>query len=197
MYVDDNNDTMPPNKWGSSVQGPVSFVGSWLAGSARKDVNTTNIENGVLFRYNKTTAIYRCPTDRSTVDGHNGMLRTRSFSMNCWLNGMEWPEGRDSRFVKTSHLRIPSPSQVFVFLDEHENLVEDGHFALHRKGNDRWQNMPADRHNRGAKFSYVDGHAAGKHWRAPKSPRILEWDKPAASEMDRLDLHDLQYTIPQ
>jgi len=197
MYVDDNNDAMPPNKWGLSGQDPVSFRGSWLAGSARKDVNTSNIVSGVLFSYNETAEIYRCPSDRSTVEDHKDILRTRSFSMNCWLNGMEWPAGRDSRFVKKSHLRTPSLSEVFVFLDEHEHVIDDGHFGLHRKGTDRWLNTPADRHAGGANFSYVDGHAARTQWRVPKAPRILEWDKPVVDEDDRLDLHGLQDTIPQ
>jgi prepilin-type N-terminal cleavage/methylation domain-containing protein/prepilin-type processing-associated H-X9-DG protein len=203
MYTDDNSDIMPPNKWGGSSVGPVSFAGSWLAGSAREDRNTTNIENGVLFHYNRSVAIYRCPVDRSRIEtsfqsGHwLPQLRTRSYSLNCWLNGMEWPEGRDSRFLKSAQLVNPAPSRVFVFLDEHENTIEDGHFALNRKPSRNWQNMPADRHNQGCNFSYADGHAERMKWHSPKRLHDLEWDKPTANAQDLEDLQALQDTIPQ
>jgi len=203
MYVDDSNDIMPPNKWGGSGGGPISFSGSWLAGSARVDRNTTNITNGVLFRYNQSVEIYHCPADRSQIETVFAsrrwipQLRNRSYSLNSWLNGMEWPEGRESRFIRSSQLVAPAPSSVFVFLDEHENLIEDGHFALHRKPMRSWQNMPADRHGQGCVLSYADGHAARKGWRWPKKPADLEWNKPAANDQDWRDLLDLQETIPQ
>src|SRR5262245_18125423 len=204
MYADDHNDIMAPNKWGSSgAGGPISFAGSWLAGSARVDRNTTNIENGVLFPYNRSTAIYHCPADRSTIEETYQRfrflpgLRTRSYSINCWLNGMEWPEGRESRFVKSTQLVNPPPVRVFVFLDEHEKTIEDGLFALNRKSSRNWQNMPADRHSQGFNFSYADGHAERMKWRWPKSLRDLQWEKPVANAQDLQDLQALQETIPQ
>jgi prepilin-type N-terminal cleavage/methylation domain-containing protein/prepilin-type processing-associated H-X9-DG protein len=203
MYADDNNDVMVPNKWGGSGIGPVSFSGSWLVGSARVDRNTTNIESGVLFRYNDSVAIYRCPADRSKIESsfQGGrwlpQRRTRSYSLNCWLNGMEWPEGRDSRFVRASQLVNPGPANIFVFLDEHEKTIEDGHFAVHHNPKRSWQNMPADRHNQGCNFSYADGHAARVKWRWPKLLRESEWDKPTANDRDLADLRDLQETIPR
>jgi prepilin-type N-terminal cleavage/methylation domain-containing protein/prepilin-type processing-associated H-X9-DG protein len=203
MYTDSNSEVMPPNKWGSAANGPVSFTGSWVAGSARTDRNTTNIENGVLFPFNRCVALYHCPADRSRVEVTFGstqtlpLLRTRSYSINCWLNGRQWPERLDSRFVKASQLTTPPPSRVFVFLDEHENLIEDGHFALNHSPSTSWQNMPADRHNRGCTFSYADGHAAAKKWRSPKTCGLLQWDKTAPNTQDRRDLRDLQDTIPK
>ena len=203
MYTDDNNEVMPPNKWGIAANGPVSFAGSWIAGSARTDQNTTNIENGVLFPFNRSVAIYHCPSDLSKVEVTFGgpqtlpLLRTRSYSINCWLNGTEWPEVIDSRFVKASQLTWPSPSTVFVFLDEHENTIEDGDFALNHSPSTSWENMPADRHNQGCSFSYADGHAAVKKWRSPKTCGLLEWNKTAPNAQDLLDLRDLQDTIPK
>jgi prepilin-type processing-associated H-X9-DG protein len=194
---------MPLNKWGGASDGPVSFSGSWVVGSAREDRNTTNIENGVLFRYNSSVAIYHCPSDKSkietSIDSFRWLpqLRTRSYSMNCYLNGMTWPDNVNSRFVRESQLVTPSPSEVFVFLDEHENTIEDGHFALNQASSTGWQNVPADRHNQGATFSYADGHAALKKWRWTKTWGDQVYDKPAANAKDLLDLRDLQATIPQ
>ena len=203
MYTDSNNDVMPPNKWGIAASGPVSLAGSWAAGSARTDQYTTNIENGVLFPFNRSAAIYHCPSDLSKVEVTFGgpqtlpLSRTRSYSLNCWLNGSEWPEVIDSRFVKASQLTTPSPSTIFVFLDEHENTIEDGDFALNHSPSTSWENMPADRHNQGCCFSYADGHATVRKWRSPKTCGLLEWNKPSPNAQDLLDLSDLQNSIPK
>jgi prepilin-type processing-associated H-X9-DG protein len=33
-----------------------------------------------------------------------------------------------------------------------------------------WWDMPADRHSRGANFSFADGHVEHWKWKAPKRP---------------------------
>jgi hypothetical protein len=86
---------------------------------------------------------------------------------------------------------------VFVFLDEHENTIEDGFFALRPAGHESWQNMPADRHSRAAGFSYAAGHAGLRKWRWPKDVGVLDLNKPTANAQDAQDLHDLQATIPR
>jgi len=200
MYVDDNNDIMPPNKFGpdgTGGPGRVSLRDSWIVGNARADRNPTNIENGVLFGYNRSVAIYHCPADSSKVDAYKDLLRNRSYSLNCWLNGMEWPERTPSRFAKSSQLADPGAWKIFVFLDEHENAIDDGHFAIHRRGVPRWQNMPADRHSRGCNLSYADGHVEWMKWLWPRDVGVLEHDKSVVNERDRQDLRRLQECTPQ
>jgi prepilin-type N-terminal cleavage/methylation domain-containing protein len=201
MYAHDNNDVMPPNKYSSSGNGPVSPVNSWLNGNARVDRDTTNIMNGVLFPYNQSVAIYYCPADRSKVESSYATRkwlnqpRTRSYSLNCWLNGLELPEFTDSPFVKTA--RLSNPSQVFAFVDEHPNNIDDGCFGVYPEPDSRWQSTPADRHNRGGSFSHADGHVARVPWLSPKCPGDLEYDKPAANDRDRADLRKVQAMIPR
>ena len=197
MYADDNFDTMPPNKWRLTGGSAANNPGSWLAGDTRADRNTTNIEIGVLYRYNQSSKIYHCPSDRSTVDGIRGLLRTRSYSLNSWLNGTEWPAWIDSRFIKSVQLVNPGPVRVFTFLDEHENTIEDGHFALQQKPAQIWQNMPADRHAQGCNFSFADGHSERLKWRWPKRPQDREFNKPTVNNQDLQDLRALQEMIPQ
>src|SRR5438552_2663274 len=66
MYPDDNNDKLAPNR-SVNVQ---SVKGSWVLGNAQQDTTTTNIENGVVFPYSKSSPLYVCPTDKSTATGN-------------------------------------------------------------------------------------------------------------------------------
>ncbi len=203
MYADDNLDVMVPNKtiWSGSI--PLSATNSWLVGNARVDRTTTNIENGVLFPYLRSVELYHCLADRSKIESSFASrkwltpLRTRSYSLNGWLNGANPGDGTPSRFVRASQLVHPPPAQVFVFLDEHENTIDDGAFGLFPEPDARWINTPADRHGQGGNLSYADGHAARLTWRWPKRPADLEWMKSAANDRDLADLRDLQQTIPQ
>jgi prepilin-type N-terminal cleavage/methylation domain-containing protein len=196
MYSDDNGDVMPPNKWAGDATGATSLSGSWIVGDTRVDRTFTNVENGILFRYNRSVAIYHCPSDTSVVSSKPALLRTRSYSLNAWLNGMEWPDRAPSRFVKVNQLSKPGPSSVFAFLDEEEHTIEDGHFAIDRLGVNSWENMAADRHAQGCILSYADGHGARSGWRWPKKLSAAVYAKPVANPQDLADLQSLQARLP-
>src|SRR5262245_50454133 len=63
MYVDDYQELLPPNATssGGGREGWVATSHTWIAGNAYTDANTTNIQRGVLFPYNRSVAIYKCP----------------------------------------------------------------------------------------------------------------------------------------
>ena len=71
---------------------------------------------------------------------------------------------------KFTEIRRPVPSQLFVFIDEHPDILLDSQF-----GNPvgapywppMWFDMPADRHNQGGCLSFADGHVERWHWRVP------------------------------
>src|SRR6267143_454322 len=95
MYPQDHDDALPPNKLESRSwnfdsicpEGLENASGSWVLGNAMKDANLWNIQNGVLFQYNHSAAIYHCPTDKSKVDNHPNLLRNRSYAMSYFMNG--------------------------------------------------------------------------------------------------------------
>ncbi len=196
MYADGNMDVMPPNKY-SDIGELQSAAGSWVVGNARLDRTVTNIQKGMLFPYNQSVRIYHCPLDRSKVDDRNDLIRTRSYAINCWLNGVECPEYISSRFVKCGQLVNPGPTKTVVFVDEHENTIEDGVFGINHAPNGVWNNMLADRHGASSGFSYADGHAAHMKWLWPKRAGVLELDKPAVNDKDLQDLRRLQECIPR
>src|SRR5437667_9178115 len=88
MYADDNVDSLPPNvalnTLGSGVGTRVGWTTrdpSWVQGNAFTDTALTNIENGMLFPYNRSVGIYKCPADKSTVRDQGMLPRTRSVSL--------------------------------------------------------------------------------------------------------------------
>jgi len=134
MYVDDQTDVLPGNDAiVSSARDGLSVAGnSWLYGNAWTDTTLSNIQRGILFSYNKSVDIYKCPADRSTVRDRGQIPRTRSVSMNMYMNVR--PDPRDSNYRrcwhKLSQVHNPSPSQAIVFIDEHEKSIQQSAFGI-------------------------------------------------------------------
>ena len=190
-YTFDHEDQLPPNRVDQTNGWWQSLPGSWVVGNAKLDSSSTNIERGVLFPYSRSAAIYRCPSDKFRVSSHQTRWRTRSYSMNYFLNteqtgtqfvpGCGWLQKSDidriddlrnkpiepSGKVRYAQLLAPPPTEVFVFLDVHELSIDSGGFNLHPLVGS-WGHLPADRHNRGCNLSFADGHVEHYRWRAPK-----------------------------
>src|SRR5437868_12320737 len=121
--------------------------GSWIAGNAKADDNTTNIQRSAFFPYNSTIAIYHCPSDVSLVTG-NSILRFRSYAMSSpWMNGE--PIYFQEIATKESEIIHPTASRASVLWDEEENSIDNGGLGIFPAGNWSWWNWPASRHNFG------------------------------------------------
>jgi prepilin-type N-terminal cleavage/methylation domain-containing protein/prepilin-type processing-associated H-X9-DG protein len=162
MYATDHNDKLILNVTGGT---------GWIQGNmqnAAEAVNTTLLKNGLLFPYNKAFGIYRCPADmRRSTEGI--AFRVRSYSMNCYMNGNDVTA--DKGFAAPGVYRVnrkladitrPAASSAFVFVEEHESVIDDGHFGFAAEGNS-WYNLPGLWH-RGANFSFADGHSSFRKW---------------------------------
>ena len=171
MYVGDHNDFVPPNRSENTNGAWRSSSDSWIgSSSAPHDASTINIEKGLLFKYdyNRSLATYHCPSDRSRVQTLTGkvlpMHRTRSYSMSgCW--------GGRTNEVQNTILRLgeaPNPGELFVFIDENEDSIDDAHFLTWPNPDDRWVNLPADRHGQLGVLSFADGRAERWKWKWPK-----------------------------
>ena len=81
--------------------------------------------------------------------------------------------------ARLAHLLNPSPANILAFLDVSQSEINDGMFVvlpLGYPGGDRsWNDVPADRHNRAANLSFVDGHVETHRWRWPKANFGTTW----------------------
>lgn len=180
LYTVDNADKVVPNNSvnGISSTGPTGSIAtgaSWCLA----DPTEANVQNGMLFNYNTSVAIYHCPADRSTLtdpSGHDGGTpRARSYNMSQSVNG--YPEynwfliGYIPFFRKTTEIRNPGIANCMVFIDENEYTLVDSQFGMPTDfydGSTSWWDMPADRHQQGANLSFSDGHVEHYRWVVPK-----------------------------
>jgi len=196
LYVADNSDYFVPNNSiaiiSSGTNNPDWNIKgmSWLPdGNADTEIDPSNIINGLLFQYNTSLPIYHCPADLSTLQSPGGQklpdLRWRSYNMSQSVNG--YPQGVPEYYqiipawTKFTEVRQPAPSQLFVFIDESADTIEDAEFGNPPVGSpyfwpNVWWDMPSDRHNQGGNLSFADGHV--EHWKWKTTKTFYTWVQP-------------------
>jgi prepilin-type N-terminal cleavage/methylation domain-containing protein/prepilin-type processing-associated H-X9-DG protein len=166
MYANDNDDYCPPNeaRGGSASSGHNTNAQAWVYGWVPDDTTTYWIQTGRLFQYNRSAAIYVCPSDRSRVPVHNPKFpTTRSYSMVS-----EMPQ----QPPKYSTIIDPKPTKALVFMGEDDNLnqpnnaINDGNIGIRRYPETEWHDPPGRRHDNGTTVSMVDGHVEYWHWKS-------------------------------
>ncbi|EEF60311.1 prepilin-type N-terminal cleavage/methylation domain-containing protein [Pedosphaera parvula] len=188
MFIDDNGDVLPENKSDGAGQLTASSrTNSWIMGNAQASADPMLIQGGTLYPYTSNMKVYLCPADHSTVYGTK-TPRIRSFSMNAYLNGI-----RTDIVTKYSGM-TRGQSGVFVFLDEHQDSIDDGYYLIGRDPDSSWPNLASDRHSQGANLSFADGHCERWKWRASKKFTI--WFQSNSGAQDLQDLRRLQAALP-
>jgi prepilin-type processing-associated H-X9-DG protein len=180
LYADDNNDKLPGNLDGGNVQSFAATNLTWVAGwldfnggsPAGANTNTALILNSQLGKYSQAAGIYKCPADKALSRGTRGAPRVRSVSMNGYLGERGGPfTSGYNQFKKYSSLTAPSPSKCWVFVEEREDGINDGWFAVDMGSFDPARpsahtivDYPASYHNGACAFSFADGHAEVRKW---------------------------------
>jgi hypothetical protein len=199
LYCAENSDRLPGNFDGLAPQieantnktwciGWLDFAGGngWFGinGAERlnADTNTLIVRNSLLGKYAANVSIYKCPSDRSLSHRTYGPPRVRSVSMNSYVGDRDgsWTAGY-TQFKSLPDMSFHGPSQLFVFLDEREESINDGYFATDMTGYDPFQpsslilaDVPADHHNFACGFGFADGHSEIHRWVDPRTRPILK-----------------------
>lgn len=165
LYADDNDELLINNHgkpqttaqrdtWANNVE-------DW--GNSDDNINTTYLTDSKLGPYvGRSAAVFKCPSDREPAA--NGP-RIRSMAMNAMVgNPGELTNAFNptyEQFYKISEM--PDPSNIFVFLDEHCDTINDG-FFVNRLETYQWGNVPGSYHNNAAQLSFADGHLETHRW---------------------------------
>ena len=175
LYADDEGKV--PTQFGDYIER--AKPGSWIVGDAREDSDDYNLRRGSLFPYTQTTAIYKCPADRSMMTNSAGSFpKNRSYSISSGFPDV--PITRPGQ--------IQRPSSVFIFCEERD--VDEGVLVVLYPPKRRWQSndYPAENHRGVYQLSFADGHVEAKKWVDPAS--AIPWGLGGA------DLENLQNMLP-
>lgn len=185
LYAGDFNDRLAYNL---VMQGPERDEHNWVNNVITWDTSSdnTNVETitkASLGAYvSGNIGVYHCPADQtlSSLQHEAGWSqRIRSYSMNMMVGdaGTATASGTNinnpnyTQFFKMN--QVPQPADIFVFLDEHPDTINDGYFVPMPKTygayspnyySGSWVDMPGSYHNRGTSFSYADGHSQLHKW---------------------------------
>jgi prepilin-type N-terminal cleavage/methylation domain-containing protein/prepilin-type processing-associated H-X9-DG protein len=181
LYADDHNGQLADNlvmtETGSRTN--INWVNNVMTWDTNPDnTNQATITQASLGPYAEgQTSIYRCPSDHALSNMQRAAgwtARIRSYSMNAMLGDVgPFTTGGTNinnpdyvQFFKIT--QIPHPSEIFVFLDEHPDSINDGYY-INRAYSWQWLDLPASYHNGAAAFSFADGHSALHRWQQPST----------------------------
>ncbi len=197
LYANDNKDAIVPNA--------LSTINSWVGGDVSNPagaINEADIRNALLFPFNTSLAIYRCPADKIEISG-TSKPRVRSYSLNGMMGNNGGTAGDVHPGIK-ENLRLssvsdPNPSAASFFIDEQSNpnptpannSIDDGYYAVqYDQTGQTWRNVPASRHGNNGQFSFADGHVEKMKWVEPKTRRLQGRNASSGVFKDR-DLHKI------
>jgi len=185
IYPEDNDGYLPYNLGmnGSSFRTNINWVNNVMTWDLSTDnTNPATLTAASLGPYlGGSVSIFKCPSDRALsgiqrAAGWTG--RVRSYAMNAMVGnagnfstgGVNVNNPDYRQFFKLT--QIPHPAEIFVFLDEHPDSINDGYFLNkateaaygYGYGVSEWLHLPASYHNGSAAFSFADGHAALHRW---------------------------------
>jgi prepilin-type N-terminal cleavage/methylation domain-containing protein/prepilin-type processing-associated H-X9-DG protein len=207
MYTGDFSDKLPPvGGTGQTAEDPADpqlkpggTKAQWVNGRMDRSPSWTNgvmIELGLMFPYDKSVPIHKCPADRKMG---NGVATVRSMAMNCWMNPLDPWNSYDNTVVifrKLTDITRPAPSKAWVFIDENPSTINDAHFVCDPT-QPKWVDVPATYHNNASGLSFADGHSEIKRWRDRNIIGATTGNQPEDPACNDLDWLQERSTIPR
>jgi prepilin-type N-terminal cleavage/methylation domain-containing protein/prepilin-type processing-associated H-X9-DG protein len=224
LYVDDNqdalvrNNTKDPNSWinGTAAIGDMS--------SPTGATNVAGLSSGLLFTYNKSYGIYKCPSARGpTVNTQNpaqsrsgldGSLLVRTCAITPRMGNqptapgnqtlMNSPSLPNGQILKSSNIKSPAPVDASVFIDESVTTIDDGFFEMDNyqgtgSNPNCYGNSPSIRHGgTSMTLSFADGHAGLIAFKEGETETFLQGGAtvPASQKPDWINFYQTIYPYP-
>ncbi len=173
MFQGDNQDQLMPI--GSAIDQTLNYM-DWgavpnsVGGYKETDTLGLTGPTPAMASYVRSVGVYKCPSDNYQSPQNPGP-RTRSVSMDGALTGKPTFVNQNGRTyfqaMKAGDLNVPGPVNIFVFLDEHADSIDDLQFMLdpgYAPDQEHWRNLPASYHNGCGSFSFADGHSEIHKW---------------------------------
>jgi len=198
LYAYDNRGKLVGNLDGGGVQSLANSNLTWVLGwfdFGGGSPNAANTNTALLTDFSplakysgRTASIFKCPADASLSLGTRGGPRVRSYSMNGYVGQRQAPYSAGYRQFRTiDEINQPSPSQLFVFIDEREDSINDADFQINMDGFDPRDpsrhsvvDYPAARHQNGPNLSFADGHVELWSWKDARTTPVLRPGQPLA-----------------
>jgi prepilin-type N-terminal cleavage/methylation domain-containing protein/prepilin-type processing-associated H-X9-DG protein len=197
LYAGDNNDWFPANafygaSWAETMESGV--IGSDPSSAA--DSGWTNVaylldpDHARLGPYTKQAAVYKCPADNKNpwIDPAGRQFPVvRSYSINVSV-GSELgqfaatnPDQLDYNetingwrtYGRLSDITAPSPSDLFMFIDENEYSIAYMCFLVDMDVKPTaWNSWPGTRHNFAGTMAFADGHGEIHKWTDGRTGKV-------------------------
>lgn len=189
MYTSDNNDYTPGNYWQHERDWTVYTNENWVSGwedptgtspngaTGTGDTDSTNVTLLVSPVYSTIAqytsgqpGIFQCPANVVVVRSYPASKLIRTVSMNSWVG---FNRTNDSGFANyrvytkmTTMTAGLGPSDVFVFIEERGESIDDGLFLVPppAPGATTLNNMPSGNHNGAGVLAFGDGHVEDHRW---------------------------------
>jgi hypothetical protein len=177
---------------------PLNNTNAWTLGDMHKPAEAANmdlIRQGKLYPYTShTVGIYHCPADLGVKIDGLVFPSVRSYSMNCFMGEREPGLGAIPAsagnyvlfYAKDSE--IPSPSALWVLLDEDERSINDGFFVTDPTAR-IWIDFPATsahRHNFSFGLNFADGHSEIWRHRDSRTRKLNQNEQTNNPDLERL-----------
>src|SRR5688572_26162251 len=196
VYADENEDRAAANFGKDQVLEEIAnrTYRNWVNNVLDWSDNPMNTNTALLFAggigpyLSGVDGVFRCPSDFALSDLQEQLgwrSRVRSYSMNLMVgdagnfsaSGANTNNPNYRQFFTTTE--IPQPSDIFVFIEEHPDTLDDGYF-LNKPYGANWIDLPASYHSGGANVAFADGHVEHHRWvvsstRYPARAQILPY----------------------
>ncbi len=207
LYADENGGNLVNNGvfngwadyYGPETGQPIQ-IPNWVYGmmdwsTSPDNTNQDLLATGLLFRFAQQGKLYKCPADPylAPVQKAAGFSeRVRSVSMNAFVTGSAqagayWIPGF-AAFQKENQLIAPTPSQLWVFADEHPDTINDAWLLTYVNNPNEWGDVPGSYHNGACVFNFADGHNELHKWLSPKTCPAVQYARPTVQDPGSVDI---------